>query len=137
MDENVGKIYCLDRGNDDALAAAILANGNRRDHDPMTYAALFNQNQQWNNPFAYLIWMMFAGRFFGNGWGDQGYQNGQNAQNIEMQKSASGYPQLQDNQNSDCIKSAVMGVDANVRELAQLLNVDYNSLKDCCCGITF
>lgn len=36
MDENVGKIYCLDRGNDDALAAAILANGNRRDHDPMT-----------------------------------------------------------------------------------------------------
>lgn len=93
MDENVGKIYCLDRGNDDALAAAILANGNRRDYDPMTAAALMNQNQQWNNPFAYLIWMMFAGRFFGNGWGDQGYQNGQNAQNIEMQKPASGYPQ--------------------------------------------
>lgn len=30
MDENVGKIYCLDRGNDDALAAAILANGKRK-----------------------------------------------------------------------------------------------------------
>lgn len=35
MDENVGKIYCLDRGNDDALAAAIckqtgeLRNGQR------------------------------------------------------------------------------------------------------------
>lgn len=54
MDENVGKIYCLDRDND-ALAAAILANGNRRDYDPMAYAAMFNQNQQWNNPFAYLI----------------------------------------------------------------------------------
>lgn len=40
MDENVGKIYCLDRGNDDALAAAILANGNRRDYDPMTAAVL-------------------------------------------------------------------------------------------------
>lgn len=25
MDENVGKIYCLDRGNDDALAAAVFA----------------------------------------------------------------------------------------------------------------
>ena len=50
MDENVGKIYCLDRGNDDALEAAILANGNRRDHDPMTYAALFNQNHQWDYP---------------------------------------------------------------------------------------
>lgn len=88
MDENVGKIYCLDRDND-ALAAAILANGNRRDYDPMAYAAMFNQNQQWNNPFAYLIWMMFAGRFFNNGWDGN---NGQNAQNIEMQKSTSGYP---------------------------------------------
>lgn len=56
MDENVSKIYCMDRCNDDALAAAILANGNRRnDYDPMTYAAMFNQNQQWNNPFSYLI----------------------------------------------------------------------------------
>ena len=26
-------------------------------------------------------------------------------------------------------------MDANVRELAQMLNVDYNSLKDCCCDI--
>ena len=47
MDENVSKIYCMDRCNDDALAAAILANGNRRnDYDPMTYAAMFNQNQR-------------------------------------------------------------------------------------------
>ena len=101
MGENVGKIYCLDRGNDDALAAAILANGNRRDHDPMTYAAMFNQNQQWNNPFAYLIWMMFAGRFFGNnGWDG----NGQNAQNVEMQNQLQAIrTQLQDNQNTDCI----------------------------------
>lgn len=76
----------------------------------MTAAALMNQNQQWNNPFAYLIWMMFAGRFFGNGWGDQGYQNGQNAQNIEMQNQLQAIrTQLQDNQNSDCIKSAVVG----------------------------
>lgn len=131
MDENVGKIYCLDRDND-ALATAILANGNRRDYDPMAYAAMFNQNQQWNNPFAYLIWMMFAGRFFNNGWDG----NGQNAQNIEMQNQLQAIrTQLQDNQNSDCIKSAVMGVDANVRELSQMLNVDYNSLKDCCCDI--
>ena len=51
MDENVGKIYCLDRGNDDALAAAILANGNRRDYDPMTAAALMNQNQRLLNAY--------------------------------------------------------------------------------------
>ena len=32
MDENVEKIYCCDRGdNDNALAAAIMASNNRRD----------------------------------------------------------------------------------------------------------
>lgn len=135
MDENVSKIYCMDRCNDDALAAAILANGNRRnDYDPMTHAAMFNQNQQWNNPFSYLIWMMFANRFMG-GW-DNGWNNGQGQQNIEMQNQLQAIrTQLQDNQNTDCIKGAVMGVDANVRELSQMLNVDYNSLKDCCCDI--
>lgn len=120
MDENVSKIYCFDKGRDGS--------------DPMAFAALMNQNQQWNNPFAYLIWMMFAGRFFGNegGWGI----NGQGAQNVEMQNQLQAIrSQLQDNQNADCIKGAVAGVDANVRELAQLLNVDYNSLKDCCCDI--
>lgn len=45
------KIICCDRGdNDNALAAAILANGNRRNDDPMAWAAMMNQNQQWNNP---------------------------------------------------------------------------------------
>ena len=64
------KIICCDLGdNDNALAAAILANGNRRNDDPMAWAAMMNQNQQWNNPFAYLIWMMFASRFMG-GWGE-------------------------------------------------------------------
>lgn len=134
--EGIEKIYCCDR-NDNNLAAAILANGMNRynDHDPMAMAALMNRNEQWNNPFAYLIWMMFAQRFMG-GWGDYGYQNGQNAQNIEMQNQLQAIrTQLQDNQNNDCIKSAVMGVDANVRELAQMINVDYNALKDCCCDI--
>lgn len=133
MDENFGKIYCLDRGNDNALAAAALANSGRHDSDPMAMAAMMSQNQQWNNPFAYLIWMMFAGRFFNNnGWGN----DGQNAQNIEMQNQLQAIrSQLQDNQNADCIKSSIMGVDANVRELSQMLNVDFNSLKECCCDI--
>lgn len=130
MDESVGKIYCLDRGNDEALTAAILANNNRRDNDPYLFASMFNQNQQWNNPFSYLIWLMFANRFMG------GWDNAQGQQNVEMQNQLQAIrTQLQDNQNTDCIKGAVMGVDANVRELSQMLNVDYNSLKDCCCDI--
>ena len=126
------KIICCDRDNDNALAAAIMANGRRND-DPYAMAALMNQNQQWNNPFSYLIWMMFAGRFMG-GW-NEGF-GGQNAQNVEMQNQLQAIrTQLQDNQNTDCVKGAVMGVDANVRELSQMLNVDFNALKDCCCDI--
>lgn len=133
-DKITEKVYCYDHpsayNNHDALAIAAMANKGNHFMDPMAFAML-GQNQQWNNPFAYLIWMMFAGRFMG-GWDG----NGQNAQNIEMQNQLQAIrTQLQDNQNSDCIKSAVMGVDANVRELSQMLNVDYNSLKDCCCDI--
>ena len=44
MGETVEKIYCCDRNdNDNALAAAIMANGNRRDDwGPM--AAMMNNN---------------------------------------------------------------------------------------------
>lgn len=126
------KIYCCDRDSDNALAAAIMANGRRND-DPYAMAAMMNQNQQWNNPFAYLIWMMFAGRFMG-GW-NEGF-GGQNAQNVEtMNQLQAIRTQLQDNQNTDCIRNAVMGVDSNVRELSQMLNVDFNALKECCCDV--
>lgn len=137
-DKITEKVYCYDHpsayNNHDALAIAAMANKGNHYMDPMALAML-GQNQQWNNPFAYLIWMMFANRFMG-GWGEGWGGNGQAQQNIEVQNQLQAIrTQLQDNQNSDCIKSAVMGVDANVRELSQMLNVDYNSLKDCCCDI--
>lgn len=128
------KIICCDRGdNDNALAAAILANGNRRNDDPMAWAAMMNQNQQWNNPFAYLIWMMFANRFMG-GWGE-GF-NGQNAQNVEtMSQLQAIRSQLQDNQNTNLTMDAVKGNTAAISQLAQTLNIDFNALKDCCCDV--
>lgn len=52
MGEMVEKIYCCDRdNNDNALAAAILANGNRRD-DFGSMAAMMNggMNNWMNNP---------------------------------------------------------------------------------------
>lgn len=125
-------ICCYDNSSN-ALATAI-ALLNRRDEHPLAEAALMGNmgNQQWNNPFAYLIWMMFAQRFMG-GWNDF---NGQGQQNVETQNQLQAIrTQLQDNQNADCIKGAISGVDQNVRELAQLLNTDYNSLKDCCCDV--
>lgn len=65
MENCVEKIYCYDRdNNDNALAAAILANGGyRRDNDsPWAMAAMmnnggWNQNQWMNNPFAYLMFL--------------------------------------------------------------------------------
>lgn len=128
------KIICCDRGdNDNALVAAILANGNRRNDDPMAWAAMMNQNQQWNNPFAYLIWMMFANRFMG-GWGE-GF-NGQNAQNVEtMNQLQAIRSQLQDNQNTNLTMDAVKGNTEAISQLAQTLNIDFNALKDCCCDV--
>lgn len=127
----VDKILCCDRGdNDNALAAAILANGRRND-DPMAYAAMMNQNQQWNNPFAYLIWLIFANRFFGeNGL------NGQNAQNVEtMNQLQAIRTQLQDNQNTTLTMDAVKGNTNAIAQLSQQLNCDFNALKDCCCDV--
>ena len=66
MEGTTEKIYCTDRGSD-AMAYLAGMNG-QRGTDPMAMAAMMNGNGMWNNPFVYLVWMMFAGRFFGNGW---------------------------------------------------------------------
>ena len=51
------KIYCCDRGdNDNALAAAIMANSNNRRDDWGPMATMMNNNWM-NNPFAYLMFL--------------------------------------------------------------------------------
>lgn len=66
------KIICCDRGNDNALAYAAMANNRRDGYDPM--AAMMMGNSWQNNPFMYLILLaMFGGNgFFDNGRGLQG-----------------------------------------------------------------
>lgn len=69
MGETVEKIYCCDRdNNDNALAAAILANGNNRRDDWGPMAAMMGggMNNWMNNPFAYL---MFLALFRNGGFG--------------------------------------------------------------------
>lgn len=138
MGEVTEKIYCCDRGdNDNALAAAILANG-RRDNDgwPMAAAMMnnggWNQNQWMNNPFAYL---MFLALFRNGGFGD-GHGAGVATQGIETQAQLNAIrTQLQDNQNADCIKSAIQGNGFALSQLAQTLNIDFNTLQKCCCDV--
>ncbi len=121
MGEMVEKIYCCDRGeNDNALTAAILSNGNRNND--------YGMNGWMNNPFAYL---MFLALFRNGGFGFDG--NGAPAQGVETQAQLNAIrTQLQDNQNADCIKSAVQGNAMAINQLAQTLNIDFNALQKCC-----
>lgn len=138
MGETVEKIYCCDRdNNDNALAAAIIANGNRRDNDGWPIAAMmnggWNQNQWMNNPFAYL---MFLALFRNGGFGFGGDGAGTATQGIETQAQLNAIrTQLQDNQNADCIKSAIQGNGFALSQLAQTLNIDFNTLQKCCCDV--
>ncbi len=121
MGETVEKIYCCDRGdNDNALTAAIMANGNNRKDDWM------------NNPFAYMMFMAL----FRNGFGGWNNGDGTNTQGIETQAQLNAIrTQLQDTSNADCIKSAVQGNAFAISQLAQTLNIDFNTLQKCCCDV--
>lgn len=132
MGETVEKIYCCDHGNNDnALTAAILANRDRNnDWGPMA-AMLNNQNEWMNNPFAYIMFLALFRNGFG-GWDG----NGAGTQGIETQAQLNAIrTQLQDNQNADCIRSAIQGNGFALSQLAQTLNIDFNTLQKCCCDV--
>lgn len=151
MENCVEKIYCCDRGdNDNALAAAILANKGHDSSNMWPLAMMNNMNNpaltammanggmngMWNNPFVYLVWMMFAGRFFnnGNGWSD-GNGNGA-AQNIEVQNQLQAIrSQMQDNQNSNLLMDAIKGNGCAIGQLASSLNCDFNALQGAICSV--
>lgn len=130
MGEIAEKIYCCDRdNNDNALAAAILANGNNRRDDWGPMAAMMGggMNNWMNNPFAYLMFLAFARN------GAFGNDNGTNPA-LEAIRT-----QMQDNQNSSLIMTALGdGFNRNdfaLSQLAQNLNVDFNTLQKCCCDV--
>lgn len=129
------KIYCCDRGdNDNALAAAIMANCNNRRDDWGPIAAMMNNNNWMNNPFAYIMFLALF-RNGGFGWGNADGASTA-TQGIETQAQLNAIrTQLQDNQNADCIKSAIQGNAFAISQLAQNLNIDFNTLQKCCCDI--
>ena len=118
----------------DAMMGSLLgAMANKKDNDPMAMAAMMNggMNGQWNNPFVYLVWMMFANRFFGSDW-----SNGQNAQNVELQNQIQSLrSQISDNQNSALVMDAVKGNNVALSQLASNMNCDYNALNGAICDV--
>lgn len=126
MDEVKEKIYCMpyERGNSDALATAALMRDN---NSPAEMAALLNNGNQWDNPFVYLVWMMFAQRMWGNGEG---------ANNAELNARINALQsQMQDNHNSDLLMSAINGNQAAMHDLANNLNVGVRDLQMAICGV--
>lgn len=90
-------------------------------------------NNWMNNPFAYL---MFLALFRNGGFGFGGDGAGVATQDIETQAQLNAIrTQLQDNQNADCIKSAIQGNGFALSQLAQNLNIDFNTLQKCCCDV--
>lgn len=129
------KIYCCDRNeNDNAIAAAILANKN--DGSIMWPLAMMNGGMNgWNNPLAYFMFLaLFRNGGFG-GWGDASGA-GPATQGIEMQAQLNAIrTQLQDNQNAEYIKSALQGNAFALSQLGQTLNIDFNALQKSCCDV--
>lgn len=122
------KVYCHDGGDSAALAAALM--GGRDKSDPMaTIAAMSGgMGNQWNNPFIYLVWMMYAQRMWSN--------NGQNAQNVELQNQIQSLrSQIADNQNSNMVMDAIKGNGAAIGQLASNLNCDFNALNGAICDV--
>lgn len=98
-----------------------------KNDNPLAMAAMMNggMNNQWNNPFIYLVWMMFAQRMWGNNWGD-----GANNAQLDALRT-----QMQDNQNSGLLMDAVKGNNAAIGQLAGQLNCDFNTLNSAICDV--
>lgn len=89
-------------------------------NDAATMAALWGQQNQWNNPLMYLVFLeIFKQR--NNCEGVNGYQQLSN--------------QMQDNQNSNLLMDAIRGNGNALSSLASNLNCDFNTLNSAVCSV--
>ena len=126
MSETIEKIYCCgDRDNNDALYATL---ANQKNYDPMSMMAAIGggMNNWMNNPFVYLVWMMFANRMWGN---EQNVNTAIQAQIDSLRN------QMADNQNSNLLMDAVHGNSNAIGQLANNLNCDFNTLNSAICDV--
>lgn len=119
--DTLEKIYCTGHeSNNDALVAALAS---KQNNDPMATAAMMNSNNYMNNPFAYLIWLVFAMRMWNN--------NDGNLQNNAIQGQLDAMrTQISDNQNSTLVMDAIRGNNTAITTLANNLNCDFNQLTN-------
>ena len=128
--ETTDKIFTTDGGNSFANGAMMGASLNRN-NDPALMAAMMNggMNGQWNNPFVYLVWMMFANRWMGN----NGYPTAANTTTQAQIQALQGV--VQDNHNSDLLMQAVNGNTTATQQLATALNAGFDQVNAAICGV--
>ena len=122
-----------ERGSDLALFAT-LANQN---NNPLAMMAAmggggFGGNAMWNNPFIYLVWMMYAQRM----WGNNGLFGDGNGQTLELQNQISAIrEQLGTNQNTSLLMDAIKGNSSTIGQLSGQINCDFNTLNSAICDV--
>ena len=116
-ESGIEKIICCDRGDNDAAIIAAMNN---------------NRNNQWDNPFAYLVWMALLGR---NGYGFGGNEPNGCYGSCYNSQMAAFQTQMQDNHNSDLLNAGLQGNLGAIRELANNINYDFNALQGAICDV--
>lgn len=148
MGETVEKIYCCDRdNNDNALAAAILANGNNRRDDWGPMAAMMGggMNNWMNNPFAYLMFLALLrngqrdlGFAITQGFSSTAFQAQQDKCDI-LRAGQDNTQRIIDTLNNHWKDEQALKIQDLKFELSQerqnsLINERFNRLGNCGCG---
>lgn len=117
MAETTEKIYCTDGGCSPTEMMALMNNGG------------FGGN--WNNPFSYILFMWLM-RYMNNGYGYDGNSAELNFNNRQISQIQDT---LNNNQNSNLLMDAIKGNSASIADLANSLNVNFNTLSQAICGV--
>lgn len=123
-DKITEKVYCYDhpsayRQDNSAMWAALMSN---RDH-ASDYAML---NNGWNNnPFLYMLFLMFTRGAWGEGGGD----------NYNSRAIAALQDSVNNNHNNDMVLQAIGGNANAIGNLASTFGTSFNQMQQMVCGV--
>lgn len=122
------RIY-VDRGID-ASTAALLNSNNANELWPMMAMMNGGMGGFGGGALWWILLLLFANNGWGNGFGGNGLVGTGFQDRLSTIQET-----LQDNHNTDLLMSALKGNEGATRELATILNSDFNSLSNSICAI--
>ncbi len=121
----------------DAMMGGLLGAMANRDSNPLAMAAMMrnrDDDDMWNNPFAYMMMMGMMRYMYGADWNNR--DNGADVQRAEIQGQIESLRnQMADNQNSNLLMGAIQGNGNDLKMLVSNLNCDFSALQNSICGI--